>query len=1366
MKEITWDDFNYKNRNKTGSFEDMCRTLFLRAFKKSGHDFQYNYNQAGLEIEPVSIIEDEQKVLIGLQCKYFTSDDNGSQYKQIYESVEKAIKLYNNRLDRIYIYTNSKLQPKCSDEEIKKTKTMSYRIKLAEININIMKLEWIQQDNIIELIKEPQNNDLRRMYFSNERENDWIDNSISINEKTFLNSTEFFNLKLNNICIADFGDEITGNKVTLILGSAGTGKSVLIKKIFSDLSDEFLDFKKIRKEKSCIPILIKLRECINGDLENLIRQRLSDYNLKNIEKECDYIYFFDGLDEISHYNIGSIISQMQNLIKMPMTKSIIVSSRTDSNNLAYLHQFIECDEYKINLLNYEDIESIFAVRGAQSKIDKLRELKQLKVKIIDEITDIFSANLLWNIINEIDSNTSKIDIIELSVDYWMRNYSKMVQLPLLEPKSKSLTNICIEISYRMQENLVLGIELETVQEIVKKITGNTNALHINMIVQALVDLFFEKSNNNDVEILLYKHRRFHEYFLYKKVDENFLEQPQLLRELHLLSNKDFVINVFMKTSLNKAYKEKNILKALALRILEQNLGYTYWHNYSDNLIGKRLKFGSTEPFYSSSSSLIHLMASYDTKDIEAVLSNEELSIGDCINKDNCLELIELHHKIRNSDISELIFSKCTISKDKLITYRNCYSYFYIRNKIKNVPLKKMYDNLCKNIKFLNPEIKHMDYVESSNEALSTFYRYCLDQDVEFVTDLISDMSKEQLELLSFQLFKYNNILCLVSKIQKYNNLQQEFINRFEKENENYFINTIAVYSFLSNNKNKLPQLKEALDKVNCRNFPTWHRNIELHNVLCYLLKNEVNYTLNEFKLGVSLFTHLVENIDNLNEVLKLWIEDIKPYNFVWNDWLKYTYSNMLGTLISNIQFDIIELKKFLRELMKYESVIYMPTVYYNILKYNYRLFNQISNEQIFDRLIELTMTGELEFDNSCEYFFQFAAMYLNINKEKSYSLLIDGINNETLRPQYNGEQLMSMIMPGCLYFAYENYLYDDFEIKELFAQLYSNLSKLKNTTQNDGPFDCLKWAIKTCIHDEEDDILKYLYNESEFELYPRKNKKTGNCFDVSKVTEESLRGYYSFKYEGIPYDSLEFWIKIIDINYKLDPELKILYECFKEIYPSRYGYNPIIDCIYLPVAVLLSDERTKEKFTEFIMDYAGEYGFYNIIRAYSIIGKVNEGRKCIGFLFKYINMLTAPISNLLSSKKPIQDKSLFTLSTIYNSIKDDWYFFEDKCTCMLRSNHKIKIVWDSFEGKRAFHEKWATNHCDDKAYISDYYIYDGDIEIKRFSLVDVDGYRAILPIPKRNTNIIKRSDYFLSRLFNERIETLHEYIILSDLIVD
>lgn len=57
-------------------------------------------------------------------------------------------------------------------------------------------------------------------------------------------------------------------------------------------------------------------------------------------------------------------------------------------------------------------------------------------------------------------------------------------------------------------------------------------------------------------------------------------------------------------------------------------------------------------------------------------------------------------------------------------------------------------------------------------------------------------------------------------------------------------------------------------------------------------------------------------------------------------------------------------------------------------------------------------------------------------------------------------------------------------------------------------------------------------------------------------------------------------------------------------------------------------------------------------------------------------------------------------------------------------------------------------------------------EIGRFSLVSVDGYRAKIPLPKAGTNIIKRKDYYLARLFNTSIETLHMYIISSGLIIE
>lgn len=72
-------------------------------------------------------------------------------------------------------------------------------------------------------------------------------------------------------------------------------------------------------------------------------------------------------------------------------------------------------------------------------------------------------------------------------------------------------------------------------------------------------------------------------------------------------------------------------------------------------------------------------------------------------------------------------------------------------------------------------------------------------------------------------------------------------------------------------------------------------------------------------------------------------------------------------------------------------------------------------------------------------------------------------------------------------FAYQNYLYNDNEIKELFSELYSILTKLSKSTQNDSPFSCFKWAMGICVGKE--DIPNDLYDVSETVLCPRENKR-------------------------------------------------------------------------------------------------------------------------------------------------------------------------------------------------------------------------------------------------------------------------------------
>ncbi|WP_042276247.1 hypothetical protein [[Clostridium] dakarense] len=401
----------------------------MRKNKKTSYDYSYNMNEAGLEFQP--IYNEVDKKWYGAQCKYFTSGSSKSKYDQIYKSLSKAFSIYKGKLDVVYIYTNDELKPICTEEEINsESKTSRVKITRESKEENI-EVKWIQSDNILDVIREESNLDLYKMYFLDSRENDFIQEGITIEENTFLQSNEFINLKFENgQTLEDVSCNILSSKFKLILGNAGTGKSIGMKYLYRKLLIQYNNYYKGEiewDENIYIPVFIKLRECSNGNLEELIRERFKDYGLNHIDKINNYFYFFDGLDEISYYDISKITYFIKSLSEKNNIKGIIVSSRSNSNNLSYFRQEVSWKEYKFDKLNYIDIMNYFKSKGVLGKQEKLELLSQSA--IVNQIDDIFSINLLWENIDNIDKKTSKIDIIELAVRHWI-NKSKTIWLKL------------------------------------------------------------------------------------------------------------------------------------------------------------------------------------------------------------------------------------------------------------------------------------------------------------------------------------------------------------------------------------------------------------------------------------------------------------------------------------------------------------------------------------------------------------------------------------------------------------------------------------------------------------------------------------------------------------------------------------------------------------------------------------------------------------------------------------------------------------------------------------------------------------------------------------------------------------------------
>ena len=125
MNIINWNQFEIKNSNPREAFETMCRNIFLRQYRVSSHAFSGNFNQTGLEIEP--ILYDEK--YYGFQCKYSTSGNSSALYSEVYESLKKAVISY-PELNTIVVYTNLDIKPNVTEEELaegKKNKKNSNR---------------------------------------------------------------------------------------------------------------------------------------------------------------------------------------------------------------------------------------------------------------------------------------------------------------------------------------------------------------------------------------------------------------------------------------------------------------------------------------------------------------------------------------------------------------------------------------------------------------------------------------------------------------------------------------------------------------------------------------------------------------------------------------------------------------------------------------------------------------------------------------------------------------------------------------------------------------------------------------------------------------------------------------------------------------------------------------------------------------------------------------------------------------------------------------------------------------------------------------------------------------------------------------
>src|SRR5690606_20646495 len=158
------------------------------------------------------------------------------------------------------------------------------------------------------------------------------------------------------------------------------------------------------------------------------------------------------------------------------------------------------------------------------------------------------------------------------------------ELNLLNPKKEAIININQEISFRNHMKYKFNFSLKELQEIILYKFDRIDYKSVNTIINYISDLFFENSYLNDFNsntTYIYQHRRYQEYFFTQRLRLEYEKNPKILRDLRILSDHEYLEELFLKY-LRREYKKENNLVGL----VELNLINVYLGKYNSYGTGK------------------------------------------------------------------------------------------------------------------------------------------------------------------------------------------------------------------------------------------------------------------------------------------------------------------------------------------------------------------------------------------------------------------------------------------------------------------------------------------------------------------------------------------------------------------------------------------------------------------------------------------------------------------------------------------------------------------------------------------------------------------------------------------------------------
>lgn len=206
--------------------------------------------------------------------------------------------------------------------------------------------------------------------------------------------------KGNEIVIDGYPKEFIPEYCRVIIeDTAGMGKSTISKKLFLSIIEQ----------NSGIPILIELRQLNskNKILKEIQRQLspigkpVSQDNILKLINEGDFVFLFDGFDEISNSNRDFVIKELHNFIEKANNNYFLITSRTEDA----LTSFGDFQKFRIRDLEKEEAYSLI------DRYDKY-SYKPIGKELIEQLEKNESESL-----REYLTNPLLVSLLYKSFDY-------------------------------------------------------------------------------------------------------------------------------------------------------------------------------------------------------------------------------------------------------------------------------------------------------------------------------------------------------------------------------------------------------------------------------------------------------------------------------------------------------------------------------------------------------------------------------------------------------------------------------------------------------------------------------------------------------------------------------------------------------------------------------------------------------------------------------------------------------------------------------------------------------------------------------------------------------------------------------------